>query len=547
MSTDALFTLNTSLEHKDTSKTNANGSGVTGVCFVRDPSYHSGTQNFVEHFATQNGGVSSLGDDDGSNEDAGSSSSSSDDDSTECQPLQFRCSNLLLGSHATGKDIIMQQPSSYQQATLLSAASHNSLSGAVLASCHQDGSCKLWDLATRRCIVEDICQKNRGGGLALRRLGNDGLNDMANNQFLYQTRDPLGTVSLHDMNRPCDPIIQFHTYSSSFCAMAPCQIIGTSGGTTQGGEKNLVALPTEEHSIAIVRDLRCNPSNNPAWKVTVGDEYISSMYGSRRKYGMITSLALCLQETTQRIVMGCGMENGSGLFYDLGTSGNGRSPWVVDAGAVEVVKQSSLESDMIDSRYMCHATLGKNPVLSLDLASSSYNQTQLGGEEGNELNNTNEAKQKIKSISTSLVAVGGCAGDADEMSELPEKDQGTVSTIKVKLVDDSSAEDDTSCSFMKASIRAKTRTCSVDSGGKVGVSICRFRPDGRVFAVGGWDHRLRIFGRSSSKPLAILRGHEESVTAMDWSDNAAVSGLLATGANDGRVCIYRVLPHSSRK
>ena len=133
------------------------------------------------------------------------------------------------------------------------------------------------------------------------------------------------------------------------------------------------------------------------------------------------------------------------------------------------------------------------------------------------------------------------------MSELPEKDQGTVSTIKVKLVDDSSAEDDTSCSFMKASIRAKTRTCSVDSGGKVGVSICRFRPDGRVFAVGGWDHRLRIFGRSSSKPLAILRGHEESVTAMDWSDNAAVSGLLATGANDGRVCIYRVLPHSSRK
>ena len=73
-----------------------------------------------------------------------------------------------------------------------------------------------------------------------------------------------------------------------------------------------------------------------------------------------------------------------------------------------------------------------------------------------------------------------------------------------------------------------------------------FRPDGRVFAVGGWDHRLRIFGRTSSKPFAILRGHQESVTAMDWTGNAAFSGLLATGAGDGKVCIWRVFPHSSK-
>ena len=62
----------------------------------------------------------------------------------------------------------------------------------------------------------------------------------------------------------------------------------------------MVALPTEEHSVAVVRDLRCDPSGNPAFRVAIGDEYISTMYGTRRKYGMLTSLALCLQETTQK-------------------------------------------------------------------------------------------------------------------------------------------------------------------------------------------------------------------------------------------------------
>ena len=81
------------------------------------------------------------------------------------------------------------------------------------------------------------------------------------------------------------------------------------------------------------------------------------------------------------------------------------------------------------------------------------------------------------------------------------------------------------------------------AGGKPGVALCRFRPgDGRIFAVGGWDKRLRIFDRSAaakSAPLAILRGHIQSVNAMDWAPDAAESGLLATGASDGRIYVWR--------
>jgi WD40 repeat protein len=78
---------------------------------------------------------------------------------------------------------------------------------------------------------------------------------------------------------------------------------------------------------------------------------------------------------------------------------------------------------------------------------------------------------------------------------------------------------------------------------KPGVAICRFRPDGRMFAIGGWDKRLRIYDRTvPDRQLAILRGHGDSVTATDWAADATESGLLATGSSDGQVHIWRCFP-----
>ena len=502
---DALFTLSCK-------------SDVTGVCFVRDPTTSLYAASASSRVDTSRSDENDIDDED--------NSSVTDDDD---RPLQFRCSNLLLGPQHNRRDIIGPQgtvvvPYCHQHATNLSAASFGSLAGGILASCHLDGNCRLWDLATRRCYMDNLGshETRKGPGLAIRRVNSGGGSDdtdNANNQFLYQTRDPLGTVSLHDLHRPCTPLLQMHTYSTTFCAMSPCHLSmqlltnGCGEKIITSGARNLVALPTEDHSLAIVRDLRCDPKGSPAWQVSLGDEYISSIYGTRRKYGMLSSLALCLQETTHRVVLGCGMENGSTLFYDLGAMKQ----------AVELSSgESRVVSDVEDSRYMCSTALGKgtDPVLCLDVVSSK--------------------------TSASVVAVAGCAGDADDLSELPEHDQGTVSIIKVKLSDETKSQDSSKYSTMKATVRSKTRTCSIESGGKVGVSICRFRPDGRVFAVGGWDYRLRIFGRTSSKPLAILRGHEKSVTAMDWASNSPVSGLLATGAGDCKISLWRVFPHSLR-
>lgn len=483
--TDALFSLHPS----------GAAAAVTGICFVQN---NNAPQNVVV----------------GSNNDEDTDSDSGDDN---FEHLQFKCTNLLLGHDRQKRNRGGESESSYQQATHhLSAASHTSLFGVVLASCHQDGTCKLWDLATRRCIVNNAAEGRNGPGLAVRRLDQM-------QQFVYQSRDVLGTVSLHDIHRPLDPILQLHTYSTTFCQMAPCD--AADDGAMIVGERNLIALPTQHQSVAIIRDLRCDPTCSPSYRIDTGYYCNDNIAHSRRNYGMLTSLGLLnLQGKSQQLVLGCGMEDGSALFYDLRSK---RSPWLLDNAAEE---GGCLPEET--SNFMCQIKLGNDPVLSLDLSRSYSKDTGT----------------------QSLVSVAGCAGDADEMSELPEEDQGTVSTIKIKLANDLTNVDrkmehssSNMSSSMKATIRTKTRTCSIESGGKIGVSVCRFRPDGRMFAVGGWDRRLRLFDRASSKPLAILQGHDDTVTAVDWAGNASSTGMLATGAGDGRICIYRVFPNTSLK
>eukprot|EP00525_Craspedostauros_australis_P002053 CAMPEP_0198124112 /NCGR_PEP_ID=MMETSP1442-20131203/39162_1 /TAXON_ID= /ORGANISM="Craspedostauros australis, Strain CCMP3328" /LENGTH=432 /DNA_ID=CAMNT_0043783443 /DNA_START=1 /DNA_END=1296 /DNA_ORIENTATION=+ len=73
-----------------------------------------------------------------------------------------------------------------------------------------------------------------------------------------------------------------------------------------------------------------------------------------------------------------------------------------------------------------------------------------------------------------------------------------------------------------------------------GSSICRFR--GRLFAVGGWDHRVRIFNCANrgllmallKDPTAITPAStaSQSVTALDWSPDARETGLLATASTN---------------
>lgn len=243
------------------------------------------------------------------------------------------------------------------------------------------------------------------------------------------------------------------------------------------GDSHLLALPSSQENVATVMDGRVR---EPIFSTSPLTDH-----------GMVTSLAISISGTANRPILACGMESGSVYFHDFGSG--------------KMISQGDIKLTM-------------DPILALDMVPAASFE-----EKGDEI--------------SSVLAAAGMAGDAVEVADMPTWEQGRVALIKASTNTKISSE-------WNIRTRARLSTCKIDnesSGGKPGVSICRFRPgDGRLVAVGGWDNRVRLFERTRGKPLAILRGHEGSVNALDWAHDAANSGLLATaGANDSTVSFWR--------
>lgn len=130
-----------------------------------------------------------------------------------------------------------------------------------------------------------------------------------------------------------------------------------------------------------------------------------------------------------------------------------------------------------------------------------------------------------QSVAGSMVAIAGMAGNAEDLENLPESEQGTVAVVKCTL------------DPLQATLRCRVGTCSFRGGGKPGVDVGCFRPDGRLFAIGGWDKRVRLLDRRHAATLGILKGHVESVATLAWASNS----LLASGDKDGTIHVWSVV------
>eukprot|EP00980_Cylindrotheca_fusiformis_P007532 scaffold1561_cov129-Cylindrotheca_fusiformis.AAC.24 len=203
-------------------------------------------------------------------------------------------------------------------------------------------------------------------------------------------------------------------------------------------------------------------------------------------HGMLTSLAFSISGESKRPTLACGMEDGSVIFQ-------------------QVSEGPTSEKAVYN--------LSKDPVLALDILPSSSNSKDV----------------------SSIVAVAGLAGDSVEVGAMPKQEQGRIALLKAIHYE--------SKNIWKVRIRARLATCRLDeeSFGSPGVSICRFRPsDGRIFAVGGWDHRIRLFERTQGRAMGILRGHETSANSLDWAPDACQSGLLASaGDRENRIYLWQ--------
>ena len=299
----------------------------------------------------------------------------------------------------------------------------------------------------------------------------------------------------------------------------------------------------------------------------------------------------------------CGMESGKVFFHDLrmlkpaaasmdssgqntshshsnsDSDSNSNSNHNSNHNSMNHGRAFITRKDVIDST-MCSVSLGKDPILCLDMCRSDKdtNRTRTNNSIGETRKKNHDCENdklyshghrartlpQSQSQSQSMIIIAGKAADAMEQLDLSEEERGTVAVIKATTMrdygndkdangdaddDDDDDDDESNCTDygnirMKARVRAMVETCKISNElsreGKPGVGVCRFRPDGNVFAVGGWDKRVRIYSRTSAKLLSILKGSDASVTSLDWSKRS-VNGdyVLAAGSSDGKIALWR--------
>ncbi|XP_072659637.1 guanine nucleotide-binding protein subunit beta-like protein 1 isoform X4 [Canis lupus baileyi] len=74
-----------------------------------------------------------------------------------------------------------------------------------------------------------------------------------------------------------------------------------------------------------------------------------------------------------------------------------------------------------------------------------------------------------------------------------------------------------------------------------GIADVKIRPDRKILATAGWDHRVRVFHWRTMKPLAVLSFHSATIHCVAF----ATDGLLAAGSGDQRISIWSLYPIST--
>ena len=63
------------------------------------------------------------------------------------------------------------------------------------------------------------------------------------------------------------------------------------------------------------------------------------------------------------------------------------------------------------------------------------------------------------------------------------------------------------------------------------------RLDLKIYALGGWDFRVRVYGVKKNRLLAVLDFHKGAINTIDFSLN---NGMMAVGSNDNMISFWNL-------
>lgn len=191
---------------------------------------------------------------------------------------------------------------------------------------------------------------------------------------------------------------------------------GSNSNSNNNNSSNLILSPSQHESFAELWDIRIGNGD------TSGSDQDVSKW---RDEGMLISLALSNSPRGGQTFIACGMESGRIFFHDLRMIGRSRCTYKVHS------------NDIIESNS-CSVSLGKDPILCLDMCPSK---NEGGGDGGQEMTSRESKDEKTNNDDhhESIITIAGKAADAIELLNLPEQERGTVSVIKTTATTNSTA------------------------------------------------------------------------------------------------------------